>query len=274
MSATVTAILNDIVSTLRSSGHFAAVCLGEGGSESAVPRAAVVYEGQESVPGSTASSPPSGGDMPQGQWLRVRARVVIRTRSQDAASGVRRVLELAELAATAIMADPSRGGNCRDLPMGPATEIESRQLNESIRRPDVEASIAIRCHLDTAAIPGSSLDGAALFSSGPHWFRPGPWQRNLERRSFPGADGELVLDLGLRARAIYQGGRLGAPTADAMARQIVAIEALVDGQSHTLVDGQGATYSGVILEKFEQTSPIRAGAGFWCEYACQYLQLP
>jgi hypothetical protein len=120
----------------------------------------------------------------------------------------------------------------------------------------------------------SSLDGQDLFSSGPHSILPGPWQRSLERRSFPGIDGELVLDMGLRARLIRQAGRLRASTAVQLAELIGAIEAFLDGQSHTLVDNHGLTYPGVVLEQFEPTTAMRRGRGFWCDYACRYLQLP
>jgi hypothetical protein len=120
----------------------------------------------------------------------------------------------------------------------------------------------------------SSLDGNNLFSSGPHSFRPLAWQRQLQRRSFPGLDGELVLDMGMRSRRIVQQGRLQASSASSLAALVAAIEHLVDVQPHLLLDNYGQTYSKVILETFEPTTPFQQGRGFWCDYTVNYLQLP
>lgn len=120
----------------------------------------------------------------------------------------------------------------------------------------------------------SSLDGQNLFASGPHTFRLGPWERRLERRALPGLTGEVVIDLGVRGRAIHQAGRLCAANRQALQAVLSAVEASLDGRTHTLVDGHGQSYGAVMLEQFELTGPIRQGRGFWCDYACRYLQLP
>ncbi|RPI60335.1 MAG: hypothetical protein EHM48_07420 [Planctomycetaceae bacterium] len=120
----------------------------------------------------------------------------------------------------------------------------------------------------------SRLDAQDLFSSGPHTIKPGAWQRSLERRSFPGINGELVLDLGLRARTVTQSGWLQAASAEELAEKMSAVEVYLDGRTHTLVDSHGLIYQKMILEAFEPTSPIRRSRGFWCEYTCRYLQLP
>ena len=120
----------------------------------------------------------------------------------------------------------------------------------------------------------SSLDGNNLFSSGPHSFRPLAWQRQLDRRSFPWVDGELVLDIGMRSRTITQQGRLQASSAAALNSLISAIEQFVDGQAHVLVDNHGLSYPKVILETFEPATPLQHGRGFWCDYVANYRQLP
>jgi len=84
----------------------------------------------------------------------------------------------------------------------------------------------------------SSLDGVDLFSSGPHTIRPGAWEHQVQRRSFPGLDGELAIHLGRRSRVIVQTGRLQASTAEDLASRIAAIEQHCDGGLHCLVDGQ------------------------------------
>jgi hypothetical protein len=120
----------------------------------------------------------------------------------------------------------------------------------------------------------SSLDGQNLFGSGPHSFRPGAWERSLERRGFPGLDGELVMNLGLRSRVIAQTGRLQAASAASVVTLISQIEARNDGKTHVLVDAHGRTFSRVILEQFELTTPIQRGRNYWCEYSVRYRQLP
>ena len=120
----------------------------------------------------------------------------------------------------------------------------------------------------------SSLDGNSIFSSGPHSFRPMAWQRQLQRRSFPGLDGELVLDMGMRSRRIAQQGRLQASSASLLTALVAAIEQFVDAQPHQLMDNNGQSYPKVILETFEPTTPLQQGRGFWCDYTLNYLQLP
>ncbi len=120
----------------------------------------------------------------------------------------------------------------------------------------------------------SSLDGQDLFGSGPHSIRPGSWQRSMERRSFAGVDGELVLDMGLRGRVISQNGRLQAATASALNDLISPIEELIDGELHTLVGNHSRVYGRLLIEHFEPTTPVRQGRGFWCEYELRYRQLP
>ncbi len=120
----------------------------------------------------------------------------------------------------------------------------------------------------------SSFNGQDLFGSGPHSIRPGAWERQLQRRGFAGVDGELLLDMGLRSRAIQQTGRLQGVSAAAVAALVSAIEAYQDGLPYALVDDHGQTFSTVILEQFQPTSPIRRGRGFWCDYTISYRQLP
>ena len=120
----------------------------------------------------------------------------------------------------------------------------------------------------------TTLNGQDLFGSGPSAVELGAWERALDRRAFPGIDGELVLDFGLRSRPIVQTGRLEAATADDLHTQIALIETFLDGQTHVLVDNHGRTCGSVILEQFEPTTPVRRGRGFWCEYRVVYRQLP
>ncbi|MFB3894139.1 MAG: hypothetical protein ACE15C_19215 [Phycisphaerae bacterium] len=269
MGAIATAILDDMAAALRASGKFALVSVGENTSETAVPRAAVIFEGQEDLR-------PDG--LAGARWLRVRARIAIRTRSQESAAGAARAADLCDSAVSTLLADPTRGGRCHDIAAGKATEVEKAGMSGGVERPEIEMGVIVRCHVE---VPDErplaqtvSLDGQNLFASGPCEVRAGAWQRSTQRRAFPGVSGEIAIDLGLRARPIHQTGRLEAPSAEELAEAIAAIEAFTDGRPHTLVDSHGLAYAWVLLEQFELTTPIRRGRAFWCEYACRYVQLP
>jgi len=120
----------------------------------------------------------------------------------------------------------------------------------------------------------STLDGLDLFSTGPHSIRPESWERAIVRRGFPGLDGELLLDLGLRSRTIAQTGRLQGESAAALQAAISRIESFLDGRLHVLVGSLGRTFSPVVVEHFEATTPPQVGRGHWCDYVIRYRQLP
>ena len=137
MASTASDILADLAETLRSSGIFAQVTVGQGGSSTAVPRASVLLEGAEDF------TPDDAHDQ---RWVRLRSRVAIRTRNQDSAAGVARANDLCASAAAALMADPHRGGRCQVLPIGRATEVGRCDLSVSLHRPEVEMSFGVRNH--------------------------------------------------------------------------------------------------------------------------------
>jgi hypothetical protein len=132
-------ILQDLVAALRVCGHFAVVTLGDS-ADTAAPRAAVHHEGQDFFP---------ADDRPSGRYVRLSCRVVLHTRCADAGEQARRELDLAALAAEAILADPYRGGRCADLPIGKATEVGRVEPSGAARRPEVETAFAVRCHYET-----------------------------------------------------------------------------------------------------------------------------
>jgi len=120
----------------------------------------------------------------------------------------------------------------------------------------------------------SCFDGQDLFVSGPHSFRLGPWQRCLQRRGFAGVSGELVLDLGLRSRQVFQTGRLQADTAAGLQSLLDAISDYCDGAEHVLVDNYDTSFPRVILQRFEPASAVKHGRGYYCDYDIEYVQLP
>ncbi len=271
------AILENIRDALRQSGTFADVRIGSQPAVAAVPRAALRYEGVE-------TSPPEAD--PLGRWLRLRVRVLIATRSDEPGEGICRLADLADAAIATLLADRSRGGLCHNLPIGAATEIVAEKLPKTAEFPERktglapatpthETSLLVHCHLhadDEATYPATTLDGEAIFASGPHTLQIGPWQRKHLRRGFPGLDGELTVDLGRRGRTLTQSGRLQAANLADLQSLVNAIDALDDGQPHTLATAEGRTFSGVLVENFRLTTPLQTGRLAWCDYTIEYRQ--
>lgn len=139
MAATAAAINDDMVQTLRKANLLAKVTFGIDPSDTSVPRANLVHEAMEVF---------HPDDRADGRWIRLRTRVCIRARSDDASEGLGRATQLAEAAMAVLLADPYRGGLCQDLPIGRATEVDRLQVSDSVRRPDVEVSFLVRCHCE------------------------------------------------------------------------------------------------------------------------------
>ncbi len=137
MASTASEILQDLADTLRATGEFAQVTVGPGGSNTAVPRASVLLESAEYF---------QPDDSPTGQWVRLRSRITIRTRNQDASAAVMRANDLCTSAAASLMTDAYRGGRCMALPIGLPTEVGRSDLSTSLRRPEVEMSFGVRNH--------------------------------------------------------------------------------------------------------------------------------
>ncbi|HAU38847.1 MAG TPA: hypothetical protein DCX07_14165 [Phycisphaerales bacterium] len=142
MPLPVADILNDIVETIRGTGRFALVTLGECAAATATPRACVTLAGLDELrPDDTADA----------RWFRLRARVTVHARAHEPPGGTIRAAELCD-AASALLADPFRGGRCRHLPVGAATEIGFAEP-VALRRPEGEMCLAVRCHFQTQDQP-------------------------------------------------------------------------------------------------------------------------
>lgn len=134
-----TEILESILAALREANVFELVTLGSTGTTGSIPRAELHHDGLETfTPDDTAET----------RWVRLRARLVIRTRAVPEAQAIRRLSELCDAAAAAIAGDPHRGGLCSDLPVGPATAVERTQPDRNQPDPLGSASLGIRCHYE------------------------------------------------------------------------------------------------------------------------------
>ncbi len=139
MSSVTTDILNDIVQTLRDSGLFQSVTAGSRDIETAVPRAIVSSEREETL------TPDDSADT---RWGRLRIAIKIHTRCGESPDAVSRIADLAAAVIESLLDDPFRSDLCCDLPVGRATEIDGCRTVTDLKRPEVEAAIDIRCHFE------------------------------------------------------------------------------------------------------------------------------
>ena len=140
MAANAAEILQDIVNALRGTGVFEIVSLGDSGSSTVTPRASVLFDTEEFF---------QPDDVHSMRWIRLCARVRLRLRSANSAEGIARATDLCVAAAEAILEDPYRGQRCQHLPVGRATEVARCEINPSLRRPEIEVILAVRCHFET-----------------------------------------------------------------------------------------------------------------------------
>jgi len=137
MPSQVAAILDNVVTVLRQSGRFNVVTLGQRPASNIVPRAYIVFEGLDCL---------TTDDSCQLLARRLRCRLCIHTRLADPSQRTARLTELCQAAVEALLADQFRGGLCRHLPGGAASELDHIQPVEHVRSPEAEATISLRCH--------------------------------------------------------------------------------------------------------------------------------
>ena len=118
-----------------------------------------------------------------------------------------------------------------------------------------------------------TLDGQALFDEASVQIRSGSPARACVERSVCGLDGMLSIDLGRRARTIRQRGTLRAASRTALRARIEALTRFIDGDTHTLVTGDGRSYGDLRMDAFNELGESTAGPGVLVEYEIVYTQL-
>lgn len=119
----------------------------------------------------------------------------------------------------------------------------------------------------------SRYAGQDLFSSGPHRFTPGGLTLVHETAHIPGEAGVRLTAVGQSARAIIQQGTLLADSLPELRQKMAAIESLLDGQSHPLLDDREQTFSDVVMTAFTPQVIGRIGTRWSVEYRIDYLQV-
>lgn len=118
-----------------------------------------------------------------------------------------------------------------------------------------------------------TLDGKAVFDRQEVSLSVGSPNRASVERAVAGLDGMLSIDIGLRSRQIRQTGLLRAPSRAAMTGRLQAIEAFLDGRTHTLVAPDGQVYDNLRMDAFRKACESVAGPGVTVEYEIVYTQL-
>ena len=139
MPSAATQILQNLLSTLRTADLFAHVAIGKTSSETSVPRANIIYEGDDVF---------ESDDTASTRWARLRASVEIHTRCDDSAESATRLADLAAATRETLIADPYRGQLCIDLPIGRATEVTAYRTLGNLKRPEAECTLNLRCHFE------------------------------------------------------------------------------------------------------------------------------
>lgn len=119
----------------------------------------------------------------------------------------------------------------------------------------------------------TTIDGQDLFDRRHLEIEVGSFKRDSIERAAPGLDGVLTIDLGGRGRKIKQTGTLRAGSRDKLNDRIKAISNYNDGNTHTLVTGDGRKFDNLRMDSFKVTNEQVDGAYIIVDYEIIYTQL-
>jgi len=117
------------------------------------------------------------------------------------------------------------------------------------------------------------LDGEILFHEQQFELEIGSFGRAFVERAVPGLDGVLSIDLGGRERKVRQRGVLRAKSLSQMDQKVRAISAYMDGDTHTLVTGNGEELHNLRMDTFKVYKERTGGSGVAIDYEIVYTQL-
>jgi hypothetical protein len=119
----------------------------------------------------------------------------------------------------------------------------------------------------------ATLDGEILFDEQQFDIDGGSYRRASVERTVPGLDGVLSIDLGGRERKIKQNGVLRATSRAQMNDRIRTVSAYMDGDTHTLVTGNGEQFDNLRMDLFKVSKRRTDGSGVAIDYEIVYTQL-
>ncbi len=118
-----------------------------------------------------------------------------------------------------------------------------------------------------------TLDGNVLFDQQDLEIQQGSFSRSSLEKSIAGLDGVLSIDLGRRSRVITQKGVIMAQSKAAMDKQIAAISAFLDGDTHTLLTEAGLLFDNLRMDVFKLGNERTSSVGVAVDYEIVYTQL-
>ncbi|MGD8787570.1 MAG: hypothetical protein PVJ60_09120 [Phycisphaerales bacterium] len=118
-----------------------------------------------------------------------------------------------------------------------------------------------------------TLDGQILFDEQRLEIKPESFRRDTIERAAPGLNGVLSIDMGGRGRKIRQTGTLRAQSRTQMSNKVSAISACMDGNTHTLISGDGEAFKNLRMDSFKVSAQRTSGSATVVDYEIVYAQL-
>lgn len=118
-----------------------------------------------------------------------------------------------------------------------------------------------------------TLDGQNLFDEQQLEIELSSLNRDSIERAVAGLDGVLSVDMGGRSRKIRQRGTLRAQSRTQMNDRISTVSAYMDGDTHTLVTGDGDKFDNLRMDSFKVSKERASGGGMVVDYEIVYTQL-
>jgi len=118
-----------------------------------------------------------------------------------------------------------------------------------------------------------TLDGQILFDEQQLEIELDSFRRDSVERATVGLDGVLSVDMGGRGRKIKQKGVLRAKSRMQMSNRISVISEYIDGNTHTLVTGDGDKFDNLRMDSFKVSKEWAGGGGIVADYEIVYTQL-
>ncbi len=118
-----------------------------------------------------------------------------------------------------------------------------------------------------------TLDRQNLFDEQQLEIEQDSLNRDSIERAVAGLDGVLSIDMGGRARKIRQRGTLRAQSRTQMNDRISTVSAYMDGDTHTLVTGDGDKFDNLRMDSFKVSKEQASGGGMVVDYEIVYTQL-
>ena len=119
----------------------------------------------------------------------------------------------------------------------------------------------------------TTLDSQAVFDQQDLKIEAGSFTRDSIERAVPGLDGVMTIDMGQRGRKVTQTGTLRGKSRVHMDDRISAISNFMDGDTHTLITGDGREFVNLRMDTFKVKNERLEGAGIVVDYEITYTQL-